>query len=490
MILNFSPDINRKRGFAFFILIIGFFFLNTSIRGQLADKAKHIEVAELIKKEYNTKNYKNIYWMLDSVMKKRTTEEKLIDFYKTKLFDNYGEMDQLICTDFKTQFYLFTATFKTTQLDLVLACSPDGKIKSMGWIPHKEKEAEHIPLKNENYLSDNAKKTNWDLKVDSIVKNFMSNGSNCGLSIGIINGDEITYYNYGEVKRNSKQIADTNTVYEIGSISKTFTGILLGQALSDKKVNLIDDIRKYLPEDCKNLVYVGNPIKLMHLANHTSRIPRMPSDFESQPNYDMNNPYKNYSKKMVFNYLKKLALDTLPGVKNEYSNLGMALLGIILEKVYNKTYEELVSEFITKPCGMKSTKIVMSENENKYFATGYNANGEPTTHWDLGDLAPAGGIRSTSADMIRYIKANMQEASEKFKLAHSATFNTGSGTIALSWFVDINKKGNTQIWHNGGTAGFSSFCGYINGKKLGVVVLSNSGNRADYIGIGILKLLQ
>ena len=477
----------NKRNMAVFILLIAFSFLTSA---QLADKAKHIEMAELIKKEYNAKNYKNLFWMMDSTMQKRTTEQKSIDFYKTSIYDRFGDIENMAFAEFKSQFYVFTATFKSVQLDLIFACSPVGKIKMIGWIPHKDKEPEHVPLKNENYLSNNAKKTNWDLKVDSIVKDYMSNGANCGLSIGIINGDEILYYNYGEVKRSSKQIADTNTIYEIGSISKTFTGILLGQAISDKKVNLTDDIRKYLPDDCKNLVYKGNPIKLMHLANHTSRIPRMPDDFESQPGYDVNNPYKNYNKKMVFNYLKRLVIDTLPGVKNEYSNLGMALLGIILEKVYNKTYEELVSEFITKPCGMRSTKIVTGESENKHFATGYNGNGEPTPHWDLGDLAPAGGIRSTSADMIRYIKANMQEASEKFKLAHSPTFNDGRGTIALAWMVDINKKGNTQIWHNGGTAGFSSFCGYINGKKLGVIVLSNAGNRADYIGIGILKLLQ
>jgi len=116
---------------------------------------------------------------------------------------------------------------------------------------------------------------------------------------------------------------------------------------------LDDDIRKYLPSQCSKLEYKGIPITIKNLVTHTSRIPRIPENIDKQPNFDELNPYKNYDKKMVYDYLSNLKLDTLPGVKFDYSNTGTALLGIILENVYKQSYGELLNKFITTPLSMK-----------------------------------------------------------------------------------------------------------------------------------------
>lgn len=475
-----------KRSFILFILLFVGIFLT---KAQIGDKNKHIEIAELIKKEYNLNNHKALHQLLDADFQKQFSEKELGDFFKFNISDHYGEMQSMNVIDFEPTHYHFLVLCKNGKVDLNLSCNTVGKITGMQWLPHKEVVVENTRLKNETYLSDNPKKTDLDLKIDSIVKNYMSNGANCGLSIGIINGDQIIYYNYGEMKRGEKQAITNASIFEIGSVSKTFTGILLAQAVTDKKVSLNDDIRKYLPEEYKNLEYHGNPIQLVHLANHTSRIPRLPNDLEKQPNYDANNPYKNYDKKMVFNFLKTVVIDTFPGKKSEYSNMGMALLGIILEKVYDKPFEQLIREYIEMPFNMSSTGVVLNEEKNKSFANGYNSYGEATSHWDLGDLAAAGGIRSTCSDMVKYTKANMEEYTGALKLAHSTTYNDGRNNTALAWQIAI-RKGKEMIWHNGGTYGFCSFCGFIKSKKLGVVVLSNSGNSVDFIALGILKLLQ
>ncbi|HWY11933.1 MAG TPA: serine hydrolase [Bacteroidia bacterium] len=456
---------------------------------QLADKASHITMAELIKKEYNAQNYKAIYKVLDSDFQSKMNEKEVGDFFKFNVFDHYGTILSIDYTELKDGFHVFLVKCKNGLLDLYLACNVDEKITGMQWLPHKNDQV--VPIqKNEKYVSDNPKITDWDLKLDSIVKDYMTNAQNCGITIAIYQNKKVMYYNYGETKRGTNQLPNNKTIYEIGSISKTFTGILLARAVTDKKVKLNDPVKKYLGEDYKNLAYKDKDIELVHLANHTARVDRVPFNLAMQPNYSDQNPYKNYSKQMVYAYMKQMQPDAFPGTKNEYSNLGMALLGIIEEKVYNKTYEELITEYICKPLDMPDTKITLNDDELKRFATGYAQDGTETPHWDLGDLAGCGGIRSTAEDMLKYARANLEETNPVLKLSHVSTYKDDKNNVALAWQLATTKKGNELIWHNGRTAGFTSFCGIIQSKDLCVVVLSNSGNPVDQIAIGIMKLLQ
>ncbi len=339
------------------------------------------------------------------------------------------------------------------------------------------------------YLTDNKKQTPLDSVVENAAGNYIQSPQNCGLSIGVFKNDSIYFYNYGETKMDNKVLPDKNTIYEIGSVTKTFCGILLAYAVTEGKIRPEDDIRNYLPEKYPNLETNKQFIQVKHLANHTSGLPRVPENITAQPDYNKQNPYKNYDKKMIFDYLKSISLSTEPGEICEYSNLGMALLGIILENIYNKSFEELVKEKICAPNAMNSTTIDLTADELKRFADGYNADGEPTPHWDLGAFAPAGAIRSSAADMINYLNYNINEKDAATKLAHQSTFNKNSN-VALAWHLIITKYNNQLIWHNGGTFGFSSFCGLIKEQRTGVVVLSNSGTNVDFIGLSILKFLQ
>lgn len=458
---------------------------------QAGSKEKHIEVVNAVQKEYNAKNYKAIYEMLDKEFKSAIKEKELADFFTFNVYDFYGT---IIKTQYvgekKAPLHSFLVECKNGLLDLDISCTAEGKITGMQWLPHREGVKETALPKNLDYASDNPKAGALDLKVDSIVRNYISDGANCGLSLAIYNKGQVSYYNYGEVKRGAKQLPDKTTIYEIGSVSKVFTGILLAQAVKDNKVNLNDDIRKYLPGEYKNLVYRGRPVELVHLANHTSRIPRLPDDIDKKPGFDAQNPYKHYNKDLIFNFLHKVTIDTFPGMKSEYSNVGMALLGVILEKVYNKTYDDLVIEYISKPLGLKSTKMNLNDEEKMRFAQGYTMEGSETSHWELGDFAGAGGLRSTPEDMINFVIANLKEKNDALKLSHSSTFDDGRNHAGLAWQLIITKKGNEMIWHNGGTFGFSAFASLIKSKDIGVVVLSNSGNPVDPIALGILKYLQ
>ncbi len=346
-----------------------------------------------------------------------------------------------------------------------------------------------LPRKRLSYLTDNKMITGLDSLVDRTVVDFMQSPQNCGLSIGIIKDSVSYFYNYGETKRDNKVLPEKNSIYEIGSISKTFCGIVLAYAVLEGKIKLEDDIRKYLPEQYSNLEMNKLFIQIKHLANHTSGLPRLPDNLKDQQDFNLLNPYKNYTKNMAFEFLKTVRLDHEPGDVCEYSNFGMALLGMILEKVYNLPFEEIIKKKICLPNKMNSTLVNVSQEQLMFLTDGYNSAGVLTPHWDLGVFVSAGGIKSSTNDMLNYLRLNMNEEDAALKLAHRSTFNNGNN-VALAWHIIKTKYGNELIWHNGGTFGYSSFCGFIKEKKCAVVVLSNSSNNIDHIGISIFKHLQ
>lgn len=339
------------------------------------------------------------------------------------------------------------------------------------------------------YLGDNPKLSNLDVLVDSLVKGFMQSPENCGLSIGITVGNKSHFYNYGETRKGSGEVPAKNTVYEIGAVSTTFCGLILAYAVMEEKVNLEDDIRKYLPGKYSDLVYSKAPIRIKHLVNHTSGLPAVPENMLQQEDYDSLNPYKHYKRQQIFDYLKVIKLKKQPGQNCEYSNLGIALLGIILEEVYSKSFEDLVNEKICAPAQMKSSFISPPDSQTDYFTQGYNQNGDATPAWQLGSFAAAGGLHSSSQDLLRYLNLHLSETDSALKLSHQPTF-VGRQSLAFAWFIKRTHYGNTLYWHNGATFGFRSFCGFVKEKNCSVVVLSNSAMDVDYIGIRILNQLQ
>ena len=443
-------------------------------------------VVEKIKVTYNAKDYHSFYNLLGPNFKSQQTEDNIKSFLKDNVYSFYGSMKSISYIKDLNEFKHYKVECENGNLEMLLSCNNINEIEGFTFLPYEE-----INISDKkHFLSDNKKQNTLDLKVDSIVSEFMSNPINAGLSIAVIQNGQVYYYHYGETNKESKQLPQNSTIYEIGSVSKTFTGILLVQAVANKKITMEDDIRKYLPIQCAKLEYKGEAIRVKHLVTHTSRIPRIPENLDKQTHFDELNPYKNYDKKMVYDYLSTLKLDTFPGIKLDYSNTGMALLGIILENVYQQSYEELLNQYITTVIGMKKTFVNVPAAHLTNFATGYNEKGKETPHWDLGDQVGAGGIKSTIEDMALYLKENINESSAVIQNSHQIQFEKLKDKIAFSWFIQPTKTGNTLIWHNGGTYGFTSFCGFVKEKKCGVVILSNSGNGVDKLAIDILKYLQ
>lgn len=149
--------------------------------------------------------------------------------------------------------------------------------------------------------------------IDSIAMSFLQKSNSTALTIGIINGDQVLKKYYGKLDRNSSRPPDSSTIYEIGSITKTFTGILLAHAVNEGKLKLTDDIRKYLPGKYPQLEYKGHPIQIVHLSNHNSGLPSKPLDLTTQPNYNPKDQYAHYTKEMMLSYLDQVRIYRKPG---------------------------------------------------------------------------------------------------------------------------------------------------------------------------------
>lgn len=329
-------------------------------------------------------------------------------------------------------------------------------------------------------------------KIPSSIKEFVKaridTDKNVGIVVGYINGDAIEYFSYGKTALTNGTDVNENSVFEIGSISKTFTTILLSEQVLKGNMKLSDAISKYLPEGVKVPTRNGKEITLKDLATHSSGLPRMPDNFTPA---NPNNPFADYSVKQVYSFLSTHELSRDIGESYEYSNYGMGLLGHILELKSGKGYEALMIEKIANTYGMDDTRIVFTPAMKARLAKGHAA-GREVENWDINSLAGAGGIRSTASDMVKFIKANMTAQdtpiSKAMQLSHQSAYsNTAQNfEMGLGWHYASTGDNNKVIWHNGGTGGYKAFSGFIEGTQKGVVVLTNSTESIDALGLAVL----
>lgn len=321
--------------------------------------------------------------------------------------------------------------------------------------------------------------------VQSIIEERIEAGLTPAIAVGIVRKDgNREMYLAGTRHIGGDDAIDEDTIFEIGSISKVFTGILLAQMIDEAKLGMSDPAKTYLPTE----VSLSEDITLEHLATHTSGLPRMPGNFTPK---DPANPYADYTLEQMYECLSYEGKDTTVGGSPAYSNLGMGLLGHVLERRSGKDYETLLIERIAAPLNMNSTTIKPRPEDAPRVAGGH-AGTTPVSAWDIPTLAGAGDINSTLNDMLIFTAANLGQLGtdlyKTMKKTHTPRTKQagGSTTIGLAWHV-TGEPGSEIIWHNGGTGGFASFLGVRPDTGEGVVVLSNASYRGvDNIGFHLL----
>lgn len=295
-----------------------------------------------------------------------------------------------------------------------------------------------------------------------------------GIAVGIIDPSGRRTVAYGPV--------DANTVFEIGSVTKVFTSLLLADAVQRGEVSLTDPVSKFLPPNVKMPERGGKKITLIDLATHTSGLPQFPSNIHPK---DLSNPYADYTVAQLYEFLSSYELTRDIGSEYGYSSLGGGLLGHVLARRAGTDYETLLRHRVLDPLGMKRTGITQATT-----TAGHNAALQPVANWDLPTLAGAGALRSTVNDMLTFLAANI--GLEKSPLSKAMTSMTAvrrpTGVpnleIALGWHIST-LDGQEIVWHNGGTGGYRSWIGFDPKSRTGVVVLSNTSTNAGVDDIGM-----
>lgn len=339
--------------------------------------------------------------------------------------------------------------------------------------------------------------------VDELVKPFLKDKPYLALVVGISRPDGHEIYGYGHsVLDRKERVPDGSTIFEIGSITKIFTGTLLADQVLRGVMKLDDPVQKHLPDTLTVPRRDDRDITLLHLATHTSSLPVQPPllGIIAAVTKSLDNPYGKFDQANLQKTLEKMSLDRPIGSRFEYSNLGVGLLGHALSHAAKtKDYEELLVQRLAKPLGLEDTRLQLSLEQQKRFSPGQNKEGKPTAPWTFATLEACGGIRSTAHDMLLFADAAMgrrkSPLAEAFRMAQQPWRETchgptGKQSIGLCWIREpLPQIKGEWIWHNGGTGGYRSFLALVPAKNLGVVLLANSPHSLDKLAVDLVKTL-
>lgn len=438
-------------------LILILTLMTNFVFGQTDNYKKAIENFQ---SNYNTENYEDIFNNFSSEMKQTLPIDKTKQFL-SGLKSQVGKIEKTKFVSYQQGTY---ATYKTNFEKAVLAVNisldKQNQINGLLIKPYEE------PIKTEctivNALS------NYPIDVAEIIfaktKDFPNKTQ---LSIAVIQKGETNYY--GIIKENDtiKPTTNQNKIFEIGSITKVFTSTVFASLVEDEKLKLTDEINAFYSFPFKD----KTKITFQSLANHTSGLPRLPENLDLS---NETNPYKNYGKKEVEDYLKTLLkLENEPSKISSYSNLGAGLLGYTLGLSQKTSFQKLLQKRVFDKYKMTNSYTSSQKLEDK-LVKGLDENGEVVSNWDFDVLFGGGGILSSTEDLVKFANAQFNPKNKELALTRKPTFDVNeSMKIGLGWHILKTENGFNWVWHNGGTGGYSSSMALDAEKKNGVIILSN-----------------
>jgi CubicO group peptidase (beta-lactamase class C family) len=325
-----------------------------------------------------------------------------------------------------------------------------------------------------------------DSAVLEIIKHRVVSRGVAGIVVGLLEPDgRRRIVAYGNPAPGQPPL-DGNSVFEIGSITKVFTGTLLAQMTLDGEVALDDPVTKFLPRTVDVPERSGRRITLRLLSTHRSGLPRDPADA-------VVNFYADYTVPRMYAWLSTYALPRDPGTEFEYSNIGVALLGHALSRAAGRPWDELQRERVWTPLGMTATSVAFTSWQREHLALGHSPRGDvvPSQSRPHPVMSPAGGIRSTANDMLTFLAAHLAQSPTPLGAAmelatRPQVVNSPGNAMGLNWGISYTGA-DTIVWHNGGTSGYRTWVGFVRSSKMAVVVLANSsGTTMDDIGLHLL----
>jgi CubicO group peptidase (beta-lactamase class C family) len=309
-----------------------------------------------------------------------------------------------------------------------------------------------------------------------------------------------------------------DTVFEIGSVSKTFTSLALARLSVAGTVQLVQPLHELLPRGARIPERNGRQIRLIELSTHTSGLPRLPKGMLPRAFFPMRDPYAQCTPDRLLAGLARTRLRHEPGSRYRYSNLGAGMLGLALAHHTGRDYDALIREEICAPLGLADTAVALTGEQTARLAQGHNRRGRPTGRWTLAGLAGAGGLHSTGADLLRLLRAQLAgtpgpdgtgpdtgpdaaqgggpldaELAEAVRRTHEGGHWVNQHTqIHLGWIGIRTARragGHRVLFHNGATGGYRSFVALAPDHGTAVVLLSAHQRSVDRAGMALLHRL-
>ena len=466
---NFNKIINMKNnnfliGFAFLLISLIIVSCNNPSEKHLElEKAANKVVTEKFVKNYNNNDYNAIFSMFADVMKEALPIDKITEFSKG-LKSQAGNITNREFKKYENGTYAsYKTTFERGVFALNISIDDNSKINGLLVKPFAEE------VNTENVINNLSIKNSLTTKDQSeiIFENTKVFPNNTQLSIAIIKDGLVSYFGINKENDTISTIDNQKSIFEIGSISKVFTSTLLANFVIDGKVKLNDNINDYLKTPLNN----STEISFIDLANHTSGLPRLPTNLDLTK-VNPENPYKEYKEKELEDYVTN-QLELSNKGENQYSNLGAGLLGYTLSKIENDTYESLLQNKIFSKYDMQNSTTDITTIKGN-LVKGLNNEGIEVPNWDLAVLAGAGAIFSTVEDLSQFAISQFEYKNKELELTRVKTFELNKNMdIGLGWHILKNKSDNLWYWHNGGTGGYSSSMVIEEKSKNGIIILSN-----------------
>jgi CubicO group peptidase (beta-lactamase class C family) len=309
--------------------------------------------------------------------------------------------------------------------------------------------------------------------------------------IGVVDENGSRVVNCGRMDNGTGQEVNGDTLFELGSITKTFTALLLQDMVERGEMKLADPVALNLPQSVRMPTRNGKEMTLLQLATHTSGLPLLPYNLDPKR---ADNPYADYTVEKLYAFLSSYQPIDDPGTKYEYSELGMELLGHVISLKAGTNYESLVVDRICRPLKMDSTRVVLSPELKSRLATGHDELGNSVPGLDFQTLAGGSGLHSTANDLLKYLSAILgltpSSLTPLMEKTHAVRFQSMPKGVkmALGWAIIHYPEGRKFFMHGGATPGYTAFLIFDKARRRGVVILSSSNDLGDTGYLGQLLL--
>jgi D-alanyl-D-alanine-carboxypeptidase/D-alanyl-D-alanine-endopeptidase len=318
-----------------------------------------------------------------------------------------------------------------------------------------------------------------DDAVDKAAHDFFDNRCHMGLSLVVMDGDRPYFYDYGSTSRTTAELATPQSVYELASVTKTFTATLAAEAVLDGRMKVDGDFRSDLPGNYSNLALDGKPITLRTLLTHYSGMPRDIPDTDAiyAEKNDATLPARlialnqGFGRDQFLTALHTTTLRSEPGKDQAYSNAGFQVIALGLEHVYGKPYDALLQQRIIQPLGMTSTGLTLDSAEQSRLVTGYGRDGQLAPYHPK-NAGAAWGLYSSIADMAKYLRWQLNTQDPTIRFSHQLLEGTANDGEAMAWNLQTNHS-QPIVWHGGGSFGMSSQMLLYPKQHQGFVLLAN-----------------